>query len=65
MLSLQKKTLHLMFVMLFAVNNLGMVINASVPHMAADKTTTSYVLEGDGGGISGECAVASSSCTGM
>lgn len=64
MLSMQKKVLNLMFALAFAIASLGAA--AALRAQAAQQSAfpTGYTVV-DEGGVNGECAVASSSCTGM
>lgn len=60
MLSLRKKVLNVVFALAFAIASLG---TAAALRAHGEQQTGYYVA--DGGGTNGECAVASSSCTGM
>lgn len=63
MLSMRKKVLNVVFALAFAIASLGTAA-ALRAHVEQQNTfPAGYVA--DGGGTNGECAVASSSCTGM
>ncbi len=64
MLSIQKKVVNLIFALAFAIASLGTAaaLRAHVAQQSAFPAGYSVV---DEGGVNGECAVASSSCTGM
>ncbi len=63
MLSLRKKVLNLVFALAFAIASLGAAAALRGHVEQRSVFPAGYVV--DEGGTNGECAVASSSCTGM
>lgn len=64
MLSIQQKVVNLIFALAFALASLGAAAALRVHDEQQTVSPASYYLV-DEGGINGECAVASSDCTGM